>query len=353
MKALPHLSVFILLLVSPTIFAQEPKEKETKQKAEKYDLFDNQTTLEITLKTDFKHLLKNKYKDEYQPAKIIFMREDEEVTKEIRVKPRGAFRLKYCNFPPLKLNFKYTKFDNPNIKSLNSLKLVTNCKRQNLFEQYILKEYIIYKMYNLLTDMSFRVRLIKMKYIDTGEKLKPSTKYSFVIEDQDQVAERNSALLIKRENIATAQIEPQRLAMLSVFQYMIGNTDWYVPGLHNIKLIKENNHVMQYPTAVPYDFDYTGFVNTIYAKPDKILNISSVRERVFRGVCLDREYYDLAFEDMLSFKSDFYELINNGEGLTAESKTEMTTYLDEFYAILANQDSFFETIQNNCIGETK
>jgi len=256
------------------------------------------------------------------------------VETEIRVRSRGITRKSICHFPPIKLNFKETEFDNDSLNDINSLKLVTHCKNSSLYEQYLLKEFLVYKMYNLLTDSSFRVKLLQIDYSDSEDKMKPLTKYGFIIESHNYLAERLHGLRIDRTKINTWDTDGYLTGLMAVFQYMIGNTDWAIPVLHNFRLVKPlfvNSSIL----AIPYDFDYSGMVNTVDAVPDENLGIETVRTRVYRGYCLPSEdHYQRLFKLFIEKKQAMFSLVEDFEPLDKKSRPEMLEYLEEFYDII-------------------
>ena len=124
-----------------------------------FDLFGSDEPLQIRLKSDFRTLLKNKYKDDYQKAELFYALSDTVALElDIRIKPRGNFRKKNCAFPPLRLNFKKTTFYFPHVQQFEKVKMVTDCKRTDTFEQYLLREYLVYKLYSIITPVSFSAR---------------------------------------------------------------------------------------------------------------------------------------------------------------------------------------------------
>lgn len=291
--------------------------------------------IKISLKFDMKKFVKTKHKGEYQKAQLNINNLDSNIIEnEIRIRARGITRRSICFFPPIKLNFKETEFDNDTLNDINSLKLVTHCKNSDLYEQYLLKEFLVYRMYNLLTDSSFRVKLVHIDYIDSEDKMKPLTKYGFIIESNDHLAERLQGTRINKEGINTWDTDPYLTSLLNVFQYMIGNTDWSIPPLHNIRLVKPtspNSNIL----AIPYDFDYSGMVNTVYAVPDENLAIEKVRTRVYRGYCLPSEgHYQRLFKLFLENKQAMFSLVEDFELLNKKSRSEMLSYLEEFYTII-------------------
>jgi hypothetical protein len=301
------------------------------------DPFQSDNIIRISLKFDMKTFLRAKHKGEYQRAQLrVFNLDSIMAEKEIRIRPRGLTRRSLCFFPPIKLNFKETAFENESMKNINTLKLVTHCKNSDIYEQYLLKEFLVYRMYNLLTDSSFRVRLLQIDYVDSEDKMKPFTRYGFIIESNDHLAKRLQGMRIEREGINTWDTDTYLTGLMAVFQYMIGNTDWAIPPLHNVRLIMPT---VPYAgiLAIPYDFDYSGMVNTTYAIPDGKLGIETVRTRVYRGYCLPSEaHYHKIFKVFLENKRAIFSLVEDFELLDKKSRPEMLDYLDEFYTIIEN-----------------
>jgi hypothetical protein len=188
------------------------------------NIFEDDTPLNITLKYDITSFIKNKQKGEYLDAElIIHLNDNQLITKNIRLKARGNYRKRRCFFPPIQLNFKTDKIKNQELKGITKIKVVTHCSNSKSNEIYILKEYLAYKLYNVLTDMSFRVRLLNITYIDTGKKERNYQQYGFLIEPVELVAKRNESTLIdptvvRGENVLEADADRAAL-----FQYIVGN----------------------------------------------------------------------------------------------------------------------------------
>ncbi len=254
------------------------------------------------------------------------------VDEQIVIETRGHFRKEYCYLPPLKLTFNIK--DAAVLAPLKSLKLVSACKLSSRHNQYILKEYLIYRIYNLLTEKSFRVRLLDLEYLDSSGKKKPVKEYAFFIEDVKEMAKRNNAKEWTDGRPHTESVNRELMTLTAVFEYMIGNTDWSVPVRHNIKTIRSRADTTERPFAVPYDFDYSGLVNTEYAIPDEMLNTSSVLERVYRGFPRTMEELNEVLELFKKQKENIYSLINNFNLLTPANKKSMIEYLESFYSLL-------------------
>src|SRR4029079_8149799 len=158
-----------------------------------------------------------------------------------------------------------------------------SCNIGNTNEEFLLKEYLIYKIYNLLSVMSYRVRLLHVTYVDSKQKIKTYSQYGFLIEDTKDMADRNNCKEIQNKHFSTEQTDRHPMTFGSIFQYMIGNTDWAVGNYHNIKLIVPKTDTLARPYPVPYDFDFSGFVNAPYAVPDEKAGIRNVTERFYMG----------------------------------------------------------------------
>ena len=259
------------------------------------------------------------------------------VILQVKVQARGHFRKDpaNCNFPPLRLNFKKKEVKNTLFDGQNKIKLVTHCRnRPDHFSQYVQKEYLAYRIYNVITERSFRVRLAEIEYIDGRDRVKTIKKYGFFIEDTRDMAERNGFTHVKVDNIPQEYLDFFYQDLLSVFQYMIGNTDWSVPARHNVKILQEKPELR--PVAVPYDFDWSGLVNPLYAKPSKKLGIETVEQRIFRGFEKNVEDYHRIFQLFIDRQDEIYALLD--ECRLNERHYKMTRhYIDDFYKVIKNE----------------
>ncbi|MCW3091980.1 MAG: hypothetical protein JWP81_3049 [Ferruginibacter sp.] len=302
--------------------------------------FKEDDLITMTLVSDFKKLVSEKLKkadlQKYQPATITCIFADgSKLTEEIQVKARGQFRRSECYIPPLMVNFKTDKA--VGLKKLGHLKLVWPCAANYVNEQLVLKEYLVYKMYNLLTQKSFRVRLVKITYQDIEKRIKSRTQFAFFIEDVEAMAKRNDCMEVKDQSFHTERTDRKLTTIVALFEYMIGNTDWAVPIYRNVKLMRSENDSSQWPFVVPYDFDYCGLVNAGYAIPIPELNINSVRERLYRGFPRTMEELQEALQIFLTQRKAMDSLISNFEPLLPGHRKEMLKYLDAFFNIISDE----------------
>lgn len=313
-------------------------------------LFESDDVIAVALKTDFKRLFDDRGDDpQQQPATLSYKdAAGSEHSQEIKVRLRGNFRKKHCNFPPIRLNFAKKASEGTLFEGEDKLKLVTHCQdKKDEYEQYVLMEYLAYRMYNELTDQSFRVRLVQVTYEDTDGNRKPITRYGFLIEDDELMAERNNGFhLDNHTGYHQESTDYSQILMMAVFQFMIGNTDWSVPALHNIRLISTEES--QLPIAVPYDFDFSGLVNSNYASPSPKLPIKTVRQRLYRGYCRPQEEVSRQAEVFQTKKDQFYALIKGMEPLSRVVRGNAIDYLNDFYKTISSEKRMRRAFENTC-----
>lgn len=316
-----------------------------------FRLFEDDTILDITLQFDLNTYLKAKPKEEYLKGKITFHPGmTDSITRDIRIRTRGVFRNMWCFYAPLELNFNNADFGYSDLDSIGKIKLVPQCTSTSESAKYVLIEYLIYKMYSVMTDTSFRVRLLNINYIDSENRRKPFTQYGFLIEPLKMLNARTNSVEVVSRGVTQKSIYPGVMDRVAIFNYMVGNYDWAVPNRHNIKVIRPLTFDnLNLAVAVPYDFDWTGLVNASYAIPDdKITGTTTVRERIFLGVCRSREDYRKGLEQFLEKKDEFYRLINEFPYLNEKQKRDMIYYLDEFYELCSGRQRILEVFLNSC-----
>ena len=281
---------------------------------------------------DIGTMLSTKANPEYLPASFTCKIYDSSITEKIRVIARGVMRRQICYMPPLRLDFHTDSLSQ--LYKLGSLKLVSSCNPNDQYEQLLLKEYLIYKIYNLITEKSFRVRLLNLNYEDSRGKRKTISRHAYLIEDIKDLAKRNGCTTMKDLKVNGQSTDRNQYTIFAVFEYFIGNTDWGVSVNHNSALIFPGNDSAGRPFVIPFDFDYSGLVDADYAVPDEGLAISNVRERLYRGYPRTMEELNDVFLIFNQQKEKIYSLINNFELLTVKNRKNIIDYLDDFYTTI-------------------
>jgi hypothetical protein len=300
------------------------------------ELFATDVPLEFVLAADFDQLKKDRSQNEEdRPAQILVRRPDgEAVEVPMKVRTRGNFRLqeRICREPPLRLNFTETEPQGTVLDGQGKLKLVTHCRDSDRYEQNLLEEFLAYRIYNQLTDMSHRVQLARVTYLDTSGKNKPITRMAFIIEDADSMASRLGGVLINAPAASPDDFDQDQLSLMYLFQFMIGNVDWGAGTSHNVRILGKD--LEYYP--IPYDFDWSGLVDAPYAGPNPMTQPfhDSVRERLYWGGCLQGLDYQRLFGRFNEEREAILALARNQVGLSDRNVEWAVRYLEEFYSII-------------------
>lgn len=298
------------------------------------DLFDSEDVLTIVLKGDLRTILNDRTdKPKTRPLTLSYTQDSTEIAIPVEVRTRGHFRRlkENCNYPPLLIQFSKEGEKLSSIfRQQSKLKLVMPC----ISDQFVIREWLVYKLYNLITPNSFHARLVKVKLEDSKNKKSPAPFYGILLEEEKQLAKRVKSVSIERK-IKPAETQQDAFLTMAVFQYMIGNTDWSVEFMQNIKLLMPEKSVM--PIPVPYDFDHAGIVGATYAQPAPELLMNSVRERRYRGYCItDMNVFNSVVEHFNRLKNDIYKTYTSCSLVDDKYIKSTTQYLDEFYTTINN-----------------
>lgn len=316
--------------VSPTIFSR----------LQQYD------PLNIIIQTDVKKLKSGGDKKEWQPAVFKIMAADTVVFEQnIQVAARGNMRKKTCDFPPVKIKFFEGDMENDSLEDINELKLVVSCRNSAGDEQLVLREYIVYKLYNQLTEESFRVKKANVKFDDPNRKRGGMETLAFFIESEVELAVRLGGRPIKPRIISPKGMDTTAYDRMCLFEFMIGNTDFGAYTRHNVKVIGFKGRP---PVAIPYDFDYAGFVDADYALPSPDVPIQDVRQRYYLGLCRDAASYNNLFKEFIAQREALEAIYNQDSDLDKDSRRHSANYLKEFFDILDDPRKAQKMILENC-----
>ena len=347
------ITCFLLPFVN-NVYADEGNKDE--KEAHLSPLFQSLDPIKLHLAAPFSKLIWNRGNERpYHQAIMTYNNEEGEkvdVNLKIRVRGKSRANLKNCKFPQLRLNFKRKSLKDTIFQGENNLKLVTHCNSSSRYEQYLLLEYMNYRVLHLFTDKSLRVRLVEITYYDSGKNKEVATKPAFFLEDFGRMADRLGMKTIKAKKLDPKQYDQEQLNMVEVFEYFLGNTDWSVVGgpsdencCHNmIPLQSEDDSFI----PVPYDFDSTGVVDPPYATVSDKLFLRSVRQRLYRGFCQSEDINQVTFETFQDKRQDIIALYENQKGLKERTIKKTIRYYDDFYATIANQKKQKKAFQNKC-----
>jgi hypothetical protein len=341
-----HLLIAIaaLVLASPAVAQQAPK-----------PLFASDDVLALTIRGPISTLVRDRSSSAVAGTLTTASGETLPVALSVRGITRRTTEI--CSFPPLRVEFTGKPPANSLFAGQHRLKLVTHCRNDASFQQYPLLEYTAYRLYNVLTPASFRVRLANVTY--QGEDGRAvTTRVGFFLEDTDDVARRNAM----RELHAPARIEVSALnatdaARYAMFQHMIANHDWSMRAgpagdncCHNARLIGRSGLATGTVVPLPYDFDFSGFVGAPYATPPDQLRINSVRQRVYRGYCAHNREAALVAAQMRSARPQLMATLAATPGLADGARRRAASFIDQFFALISTDGDTDSKVLKRCLG---
>ncbi len=328
---------FIFCLLFGSIHASAQSEGGSAQSYS--EPFNINNPFEMDLIFDVKNFIKEKDTEEYFDAKIAYKNFDgDSVHRNVKIRARGNVRKRICYLPPIRIDFDDEDYQVDLFDSFGKVKLVSTCKVASNHEQFLIKEYLSYKIYETITDISFKTYYMKINFIDSQGKKKPFTSYSFILEDIDDLAERNNAIEVDNMGLLEAQLDRSTMNLFSMYQYLISNVDWHIPSMHNVKLIKSNDHKKPLPMPVPYDLDYCGIVNTNYAIPQPRVPIESLTQRYWIGNCLTDEEFSALSETFLENKDEIINIFEVCESLDKIHRNTAVRFINQFFSILEKDE---------------
>jgi hypothetical protein len=314
-------------------------------------LFRDVAPIELTLTTNLRDLLRERDSTELRWFGTMFeYREGGEVRRvPVDLRARGHFRrqARNCSFPPIALRAARGERDGTVLQGNPRLKIVTPCRPgTGDYQQYILVEYMIYRMYEAVMPVHHRTRLARITYRDSTERVKPIEVTAFFLEVEEEVADEHDLTFTEATGALWDDVEPEALNRLSLFEYWVGNTDWSLAALHNISLFrtKEGNHV-----PVAYDFDWSGAVNARYSFPNPKLGIRTVRDRLHRGPCRTAEQWAPTIAHFRSRRAAIDSIwAASAPGLDVKRRDEVKQWLDSFWLILGDERRFKREVIDEC-----
>jgi hypothetical protein len=328
-----------LIFISAQNDTIHKKDKKHEPHKDDLSLFGSEEIINVNLYLDLASFSKKPSKnDSFEGSMTIHINETDSVNREVTIKYRGISRYEICTFPPMQINFKKPLYSDS--LKIKKLKLVTHCQANIINDEYVVREYLVYKLFNALTDSSFRVRLLKVNYIDSKGNKRTIRKYGIFIEPLESLAKRTNSVPVKTSSVNQSHIIPSVMDRVAIFNYMVTNWDWSIPGQHNVEVIKPLSYNPDgLGIAVPYDFDLTGVVNADYAIPPPNLDIENVRQPIFAGICRTREIYTEDLKRFMEAKTKLYSTVIDFPYLNQRAKKDITGFLDQFFDQLEKQKS--------------
>ena len=285
----------------------------------------------ITIETDIRNLIRTSSKEEYQPANLMVVRPDSSIlTLEGRARARGNIRKKVCRYPPVKFDFSKSYLDSLGFVKNDKLKLVFPCSTQKDAQLKLYKEFFLYELYNVIDTNGLRAKLLDITINYEGEEKNNFT--GFLVEDEEEYALRKNARVLENGKIRASSLDRSSFLKMLFFQYMICNTDWDIASKHNVELVKlpEEDKLI----ALPYDFDYSGYVDQHYAVPHESLPIEDVKERYFMPYKVSEGEFNAIIKYYLSIEKEVYAVVDQADYLGEREQKQSRRFFKDFFDLL-------------------
>jgi hypothetical protein len=313
-------------------------------------LFEGDEVIEVELAGPIHSLLQSKG----NRAEFPFVLRSSGEALDIAVRVRGKSRVELCGFPPLRLDFERARPRQGPFAGQKKLKLVTHCRDRGQSEIDAVEEYLAYRIFGLLSAVGYRVRLLHITYTDTEGRVDTGSqgRFGFVIEPADRLSERVGGVRLEISGVALGRLDPGQAALVYVFQYMIGNTDWSLVAAEHEEACCHNGDLFDIGGAiyyVPYDFDLAGIVDARYAKPLPEMRLRSVRQRRYRGFCTEREALLAAIRRANSRRDDILATVDAAPGLSDKAAKKTVDYLDAYFERAQDENKLLDSFERSCI----
>jgi len=319
-------------------------------------LFRSHEILDVRITAPLSTLISKRPTDQELPGTLQFTNSAGAVVEfDIKIRTRGLFRRDkaHCRFPPLRLNFVKSQTKGTLFHKQDKVKLVTHCQNSVTYREVVLREYIAYRILNVITDTSFRARLLRITYVDNERENKEAVRYGFVIEHKDRLSKRIGKPVLDLETTTARSLDPEYASTISMFHYLIGSTDFSsVKGVKNETCC--HNHVLfgnegEAIWSVPYDFDQAGLVNAPHAAPNPRFKIRDVKRRLYRGRCIHSGYVRATIARYQAKRADILQVVNELRPTSDKSIKPMVGYIRNFYKTLNSERKVNSVFINGCI----
>jgi len=337
---------------SEDLFAQDSTAVAKRKKAVVF--FQSSSPLDITITVNLKRLRGDRGDSVPWRSATLTTVSSDGVSKTIplKLRTRGIWRKKKCDYPPIRMNFAKEAVKGTEFEGLDKPKLVSFCRDTDLHEQYVIEEYQLYRVNQLLTPYSHKVRLVRLSYVDSASGKLEAKRYAIIQEEPDALAARFEGKIVKEKGARGEDLDDHGIAMFGLFSYMIGNTDISITAQHNAELLALPEGALM---AVAYDFDFSGAINTTYATPEPRLRLENVRTRLYRGYCVDAAVFMKSVSRFNAQKEPIFALYSDqiGKLIIDRRRRSVLDYFDEFYRTVNNSGELKSRIIESCLDRLK
>ena len=321
----------LLKLIEPWPTAEKLKERRLEAEAD--PLFASTEPLAITLVGDFKKINKDRDPNSKQPFPGTLRIGETSIPMTLNARGHLRRMARTCDYVPLRVAFAKKDVKGTLFERQDALKLVVQCAGGGEFEQFILREHLAYRTFNVITSRSFRTRLARVTYVDAVTGKAMGTRAGMFLEDEAGVARRMEGRIVEMQRLRFEDLHTDTLMPMMIFEYMIGNTDYSIYALHNVRIVQRPDKSLH---PIPYDLDVSGLVNPPYGIPARALMLKSVTDRMYRGPCHSESVVEPHVANFVAKKELVRALPDSIPGLDRTTRVEVRSYLDSFYSSIKN-----------------
>jgi hypothetical protein len=327
--------LFLFFHTKTAIYAQAPQKPSS--------VFEHLTTIEgglLELEIDLTEIINNKNTNTYFPGHV---KVNNEKTFRVEVRPRGKYRRRICDVPPLKLKFSKKELRASALDTFNEVKIVTPCEFTPEGEALLMKEYLAYRAYEKIDPTySVRARLVKIKFKDKHVEVQRPAAFCILLEHEEELTGRLGGSIVEAYNLKMDSMDMSKTSLTVMFEYMIGNTDWDLSSFRNVYLFKPNKGGKLMP--IPYDFDFSGLVNAPYAVPTSESGLRKVQDRYLMARDIPSSFLRQAVQTIKSNKLEI-GAICTAAYLPDNVSKEVMRYLNTFFEAVESKEDVPEKMK--------
>ena len=286
----------------------------------------------VTIEMDLTTIMAQRNNDSYFPAAVMT---DNGLTFKAEVRPRGKYRRKNAVYPPLKLKFKKKELIAAGMDTLNEIKLVLPAFDNSMGDELVIREYLAYKMFEKLSPVHVKARLIRLTIKDTHVEKSKKNMFAILVEDAEETAARYNGVEVEEYGISPDSLAANQAALMVMFEYMIGNTDWDISMMRNVRLLRTQagGKIL----SLPYDFDFSGLVSAPYASPSSDTGLKTVRDRFLMANGIKPDALKRAVMNIRKNRQALYDICRN-RFVSRETSDDMMLFLDTFFNQIGEND---------------
>ncbi len=159
------------------------------------------------------------------------------------------------------------------------------------------------------------------------------------------MASRNQGELLEVDKAPPDKLDQDQLALMAIFNYMIINTDYSIPIMHNVVLVSRD--YFDPPLPVPYDFDWSGLINIPYDSP-YVAQFTGSPEREYKGPCFSLKELEKIMYFIQLKRVEVLELFIEFPYLEHEKKSRNIQDLQIFFIMAGNRKLIKEAFIKDC-----